>query len=124
MDPISDMLIRIKNAAGAGHETVSMPYSRMKYEIARALERARLVAGIQRKGKRVRKILEIGLLETGGFSSVRLLSGPGRRTYAAYRDLHRAPRGGVIILTTSKGIMTEREARKEKVGGQLIAEVW
>ena len=124
MDPISDMLIRIKNAATAGHETVSMPYSRMKHEIARALERARLVGGIQRRGKRVRKILEIGLLGGDGFSGVRLLSTPGRRTYRAYRDLGRAPRGGVIILATSKGIMTEREARKEKVGGQLIAEVW
>lgn len=127
MDPISDMLIRIKNAAAAGHTSASMPHSRMKQEIARALERAGFVGKAERKGKRVKKTLEVAL--AGGrrgvvLSGVHLLSTPGRRRYVSHRELRPAPRGGVIILTTSKGVLTGSEARKQKVGGQLIAEVW
>ena len=127
MDPISDMLIRIKNAQAAGHETVIIPYSRMKQEIARVLKRGGFVGHADRKGKRVRKFLEILLLggqERPAFRGVRLISTPGRRMYESYKDLRPAPRGGMLILTTPKGILSGSEARKEKVGGELIAEVW
>ena len=127
MDPISDMFIRIKNAQAAGHDTVVIPYSQMKHEIARALERGGFVGHADRKGKRVKKFLEVTLL--GGtdhplFRGVRLISTPGRRMYMSYQDVRPAPRGGMIILTTPKGILSGKEARKEKVGGELIAEVW
>ncbi len=127
MDPISDMLIRIKNAQAAGHETVLIPYSRLKHEIAKALERAGMVIRTERKGKRIKRVLEVAL--RGGSTApairgVRLLSTPGRRLYASYRELRRGSRGGIYLLTTPKGILSGAEARKEKVGGELIAEVW
>lgn len=127
MDPISDMFIRIKNAQKAGHESVQLPYSRMKHEIARALERGGFVGHAERKGKRVKKFLEIALLggsENPALRGVKLLSTPGRRVYVSYRHLRTAPRGGAVILTTPKGILTSGEARKGKVGGQMLAEIW
>lgn len=126
-DPISDMLIRIKNAQRAKQEMVRIPYSQMKQEIARALERCGMVGASERKGKRVRKILDVQLLYPEGkpaITEVKLISKPSRRLYASYRELHRPARGGIILLTTPKGILSSAEAHKEKVGGQLIAEIW
>lgn len=119
------MLIRIKNAERAGQASVLIPYSKFKHEIAKALERAGWLGGVERKGKRVRKSLEVHL--SGGKSvirNVRLISKPSRRLYAPFRKIPRSGRGGIVIVTTPKGVLTDREARKEKTGGQLIAEVW
>lgn len=127
MDPISDMFIRIKNAQNAGHETVQLPYSRMKHEIARALERTGFVGHAERKGKRVKKFLEVALIggkEKPGLAGVKLISTPGRRVYISYQDVRSASHGGAVLLTTSKGILSGNEARRDKVGGQLLAEVW
>lgn len=126
-DPISDMFIRIKNAQHAKREMARIPYSRMRHEIALALERSGVVGASERKGKRVRKVLDVQLLYPEGkpaITQVKLISKPSRRLYVSYRDLYHAPRGGIILLTTPKGILSSAEARKEKVGGQLIAEVW
>lgn len=127
MDPISDIFIRIKNAQKAGHETVQIPYSKFKQGIAKALERSGFVRKSERRGKRARKTLEIGLIynnESPAISGIKLLSKPSRRLYLSYKDLRKSRRGGIILLTTPKGVMTDQEARKEKVGGQLLAEVW
>ena len=121
------MFIRIKNAQRAGHESVRLPYSKFKYEIARALERAGYVGEIERKGKRVRKTLFIALRYEGekpAVSEVKLLSRPSQKLYASYRELRPSKAGGAILLSTPKGVMSREEAKKEKVGGQLIAEVW
>jgi small subunit ribosomal protein S8 len=126
-DPISDMFIRIKNAQKAGHPTLRLPYSKFKHEIAKTLQRSGFVGAVERKGKRVKKVLEIQLLaqdEQPMVGGVRLLSKPSRRLYASSRELRRARRGGIVILSTPKGVLTEREAKKENVGGELIAEVW
>ena len=127
MDPISDMLIRIKNAQTAGQAAALMPYSQLKHEIARALERAGFVAGVERKGKRARKALEVvlrGGKDAPAIRGVKLLSTPGLRRYTSYRELSRAPHGGIYILTTPKGVVSGTEAKKQKVGGELIAEIW
>ncbi len=127
MDPISDMFIRIKNAQRAGHESVQIPYSRLKHDIARVLERFGFTGHADRRGKRVRKILEIPLLYKEADPAVyyvSLISRPSLRLYAPYRALKRARHGGIVIVSTSKGVMSGSEAHKEKVGGQLIAEVW
>ena len=127
MDPISDMLIRIKNAQRAGHEMVRLSHSKFKYEIARALEANGYVGSIDRKGKRVKKILEIGLLyknEMPLINGVKLISKPSNRMYASVKELHNARSGGVLLLSTPKGVMSAKEARKQKVGGMLIAEIW
>lgn len=121
------MLIRIKNAQSAGHESVFIPYSQLKHEIARTLERAGFVAAVARKGKRTRKMLEVtlsGATDAPAIHGVKLLSTPGLRRYVPYRDLRRAPHGGTYILTTPRGVITSREARQQKVGGQMIAEIW
>lgn len=127
MDPISDMLIRIKNASKARRETVYVPYSRFKHDIAQVLREAGYVTEVEVKGKRVRKTIEIGLRYEKSEPSVRdvrLLSKPSRRLYVSYKELRPSTRGGVILVTTPKGVLTEKNAKKEKVGGQLIAEIW
>ena len=127
MDPVSDMFIRIKNANSAGLETVQVSYSRFKHDIAKAVSRAGYVGDVEVKGKRVRKVIEIGLQYRNGepvVRNVKFLSRPSRRIYASYKELRVSPRGGAVFLTTSKGVLTERAAKKEKVGGQLIAEIW
>lgn len=127
MDPISDMFIRIKNAQKAGHETVQFSYSKYKHEIAKALERKGYVGGIERKGKRVKKTLELKLQYRDGdpvVHGVRLISKPSRRLYVSCKELPASSHGGAIFLSTPKGVFTGEEARKEKVGGELVAEVW
>ena len=125
-DPISDFFIRIKNAQKAGHETVQIPYSRFKHEIARALERSGFVGKAEKKGRRVR-VLELTLLYHNRvplLRDVKLFSTPSRRLYTSYRTIPSASRGGAILLTTPKGVLNNKEARKEKVGGQLLVEIW
>ena len=127
VDPVSDMLIRIKNAQRAGHMSVRLPYSKFKHEIAKALERAGYVGEIERRGKRVKKTLVIQLRyakDQPAVTDVKLLSKPSQKLYTSYRELRASRTGGAIILSTPKGVMSRAEARKEKVGGQLIAEVW
>lgn len=128
MDPISDMFIRIKNAQIAGHETVQFGYSKFKHEIAKALERKGLVSAVERKGKRVKKTLEMKLFykKDGdpAIHNVALISKPSRRLYAAYKELRPSRHGGMIVLSTPKGVFSSEEARREKVGGELIAEIW
>ena len=121
------MFIRIKNAQRARQEAVRIPYSQMKHEIAKALERLGMVGTSERKGKRIRKILDIQLLYPQGQPAIRevkLISKPSRRLYASYRDVYPAGRGGIILLTTPQGILSSIEARRQKVGGELLAELW
>ncbi len=127
MDPISDMLIRIKNAQNAGLELVRVSNSKFKYEIARALELNGYVGKIERKGKRVKKILEIELRYKNDkplISGVHLMSKPSNRTYTGAKELNTSRKGGMIILSTPKGVMSGKDARKQNVGGMLIAEIW
>lgn len=127
VDPISDMFIRIKNAQRAGHAVARFGYSKFKHEIAKTLERAHMVGRIERKGRRIKKVLEIELLTRDGtlaINEVNLFSKPSRRLYAPARTLQSSKKGGVMIISTSLGVMTAEEARKARVGGMLIAEVW
>lgn len=127
MDPISDMFIRIKNAQKAGHSALQLPYSKFKHEIAKVLENSGFVGKIERKGKKVRKTLEIELNDEEKkliVHDVRLLSKPSRRLYASHDKLPLSRHGGIVIVSTSKGVMSALEAKKAKIGGQLIAEVW
>ncbi|QQG45036.1 MAG: 30S ribosomal protein S8 [Candidatus Sungiibacteriota bacterium] len=127
MDPISDMFIRIKNASRAGHETVLLPYSKFKHELAKVLEKSGFVKAVERKGKRVRKSLEVVLKyenDEPAIHEIKLISKASRRVYAPYRKLGRQRHGGIIIVSTPKGVMMSSEAKKQKVGGEFIAEVW
>ena len=128
MDPISDMLIRVKNAQIAGHETVQIPYSRFKHEIAKTLERGGFIENVDRKGKRTRKFIEVTLkfskTKDHGIHDVALISKPSRRLYAPYKDILRSRHRGTVIVSTSYGVMSSKEAHKAKIGGEIIAEVW
>ena len=127
-DPIADMMTRIRNAQAARHEAVEMPHSKMKTEIARVMQREGYVKAYSVEGG-PKKILRIYLRYTGDheplISGLRRDSTPGRRVYVAAGEIPRVLGGiGIAILSTSGGIVTDKEARKRKVGGEVLCSVW
>ncbi len=128
MDPISDMLTSIRNAMAVGHPTVNIPFSNLKYEIAKILEKEGFVKKAEKKGRRVKKNIEITLKYDGkvpAISDLKRISKSGQRIYLPYKKIKRVKEGlGIAIISTSKGLMTDKEARKQKLGGEVICEVW
>jgi small subunit ribosomal protein S8 len=128
-DPIADMLTRIRNGATAGLETVAIPTSVMKLEVARLLKQEGYIKGYVSEGEGVHKVIRVALRYAQDGKSVitgiKRISKPGLRRYAGAADIPRVLGGmGTALLTTSKGLMTGREARKQKVGGEVLAYVW
>ncbi len=128
-DPIADMLTRIRNASMARHRRVVIPASKMKVAIARILKEEGFIRGYTVTNDRPQPNLIIGLKYTGKgdpvITGIRRVSKPGRRVYVGYRDIPWVRSGlGINILSTPKGLMTGRRARKERVGGEIVAEVW
>jgi len=127
-DPIADMLNRIKNAQAVQKETVEIPFSRMKYAIAKVLERKGFIKSVEFRGKKTKKIIEVELRykdATPLVLGVRRVSKPGQRKYVSASKIRRVRGGyGIVILSTSKGIMAGEEARKEGVGGEVLGEIW
>ncbi|HTR76627.1 MAG TPA: 30S ribosomal protein S8 [Gemmatimonadaceae bacterium] len=128
-DPIGDMLTRIRNACGAKHRRVDMPCSKMKIEIARILKENHLVQDyLTVDGEGGRKLLRVRLKYAGGQSVIRELqrvSTPGLRRYVGVAEIPRVRNGlGIAILSTSRGLMSDREARQTQTGGELVAVVW
>ncbi len=128
-DPISDMLARIRNAAMAHHDTTRIPMSRMKKGIAELLKREGYIADVRTDEVMGRPSITVALKydneRTPAFRKLRRVSRPGRRVYVGSGDIPRVMSGlGVSILSTSKGLMTDREARKNRVGGELLCEVY
>ncbi len=128
-DPIADFLTRIRNANQALKTDVTMPYSRLKAELAKVLKREGYIADFYSEkkdgGKQVLRI-ELKILgKERAIVGIKRISKPGLRTYVGVNDVPRVLGGmGISILTTSRGIMTGREARKANVGGELLAYVW
>jgi small subunit ribosomal protein S8 len=128
-DPVSDMLTRLRNANLALHEKVSMPSSHLREEIARILASEGYVAGYGVRAEGNKKELEVRLKYGSDRSRViqglRRVSRPGRRVYAAVDELPRTRGGlGVVIISTSQGLMPDREARRRHLGGEIVCEVW
>ncbi|NQU11085.1 30S ribosomal protein S8 [bacterium] len=128
-DPIADLLTRIRNANTALRTDVSMPYSRLKAEIAALLKREGYIADVYaEKQPNGQRVLQIELKIVGKERSIvglRRISRPGRRRYVGAGEIPRVLSGmGTAIVTTSRGVMTGREARQAKVGGELLAYVW
>lgn len=127
-DPIADMLTRIRNAQRAGHEEVKVPFSRVKFDLAKTLASSGFVLGIEEGGKGVKKTLVIKLKYENGqpaITEIKRMSKPGQRLYIAVNKIRPIRQGfGVTILSTSKGIMSDKEARKQKVGGEIICQVY
>ncbi len=128
-DPIADMLTRIRNAVGSKHRRVDMPSSKMKVEIARILKETNFITDFRTlENEEGRKVLRVALKYAGGTPVIRQLrrvSTPGLRQYVGASEIPRVRNGlGVAILSTSKGLMTDRQARAQRTGGELLALVW
>jgi small subunit ribosomal protein S8 len=128
-DPIADMLTRIRNACAAKHRRVDMPASKMKSEIARILKENNLIQDFATiENEEGRKLLRVRLKYAGGQAVIRELqrvSTPGLRKYVGATEIPRVRNGlGIAILSTSKGIMSDAQARQSRTGGELLALVW
>lgn len=127
-DPIADMLTRIRNASNAKHEKVDIPGSRTKNELARVLKEAGYVKNFKIIDDGRQGILRVYLKydeNNMGIANLKRISKPGRRVYVDALHIPRVLNGlGISILTTSKGILTDREARKSNVGGEVLCYVW
>ena len=128
-DPIADMLTRIRNANNARHASVDVPASNMKKSIAEILLEEGYIKNYQiiDDGKQgiIRVTLKYAENKQKVISGIKRISKPGLRVYAAKDELPRVLRGlGIAIISTSKGIMTDKNARKENVGGEVLAYVW
>lgn len=128
-DPIADMLTRIRNANSAKHETVDIPASNMKKAIAQILVDEGYVKSFKviDDGKQgvMRLVLKYGENKSQVITGLRRVSKPGLRIYSNVEDMPKVMRGlGVAIVSTSKGIMTDRQARKDNVGGEVLAFIW
>lgn len=128
-DPIADFIIRLKNAGAVKKASVSVPFSMLKMAVAEKLKDAGYLKAVEKKGKKVRKTLDV-VLEynergTHKIAGMRRISKPGRRVYKSVREIRPIRYGhGTLILSTPKGIKTDTEARKEKVGGEALFEIW
>jgi small subunit ribosomal protein S8 len=130
-DPLADMLTRIRNANTAMHDTVKMPSSKLKESLADVLEREGYIAGfnVGPANQGPGKVLEIQLKyasdRTRTIAGLRRVSRPGLRIYARADRMPRVLGGmGVAVLSTSQGLMTDREARQRRVGGEVLCHVW
>ena len=128
-DPIADMLTRVRNANMVKHETVDVPASNMKKEIARILLEEGFIRGydVIEDGKQgiIRIQLKYGQMSERVITGLKRISKPGMRVYAAKDEVPKVLNGlGISIISTSKGILTDKQARKEGVGGEVICYVW
>jgi small subunit ribosomal protein S8 len=129
-DPIADMLTRIRNAVSADHDTVEMPLSRIKVEIARVLKDEGYIAKYEvadagTPGATLKITLRYGVRRQPVISGLRRASKPGRRLYVGCQEIPRVQGGlGIAILTTSCGVITDRQARADHIGGEVLALVW
>lgn len=126
-DPISDLLCRLRNAARAQHTEVVLPHSRLKQSIAEVLKQEGYLTDVAVEGA-TRKTIRLKLRFSGRKSVIeglRRLSSPGRRVYAGSDQIPKVRGGlGVVVLSTSAGVLTDREARRRKLGGELLCSVW
>ncbi len=129
MDPIADFLTCIRNGVAVKRKEVSVPYSRLKFEIAQVLMEEGFISNLRLDGEGVKKRIVISLkyLDDGTsvIRGVERVSRPGRRVYAGYDEIPRVMGGlGVAILSTPAGVITDREARRRRIGGEIICKVW
>ena len=128
-DPVADLLTRIRNAINARHQKLDVPASKLKLEIARILKEEGYVANFKATEEEGRKVLRIYLKyspdSVAAISNLQRISRPGCRVYVGRNEIPRVLGGlGINILTTPKGVMTGRQARKQGLGGEILCEVW
>ncbi len=127
-DPIADLLTRIRNASMVNHSSVEIPASKLKIELVKLLKEEGYIADYKIESKDAFKVIVVELKYIGNKSVIRGLqrvSTPGLRTYSKAKNLPRVFGGmGVAIVSTSKGLMTDKAARKENVGGEVLCYIW
>ena len=128
-DVIGDFIVQLANAGAVKKASVSVPFSAFKFAIAEKLKDAGYIADVEKKGKKVRKTLDVVLkYDDKGvpkISGVKRISKPGRRMYKSAREIMPVRYGyGALVLSTPKGILTDKEARKQKIGGEALFEIW
>jgi small subunit ribosomal protein S8 len=123
-DPIADFLVRLQNASMVGHTSVTLPYSSIKNAIAKILEREGYLSAVSKKNN----ALVVGLSYTAGrptINGVKRVSKPSRRMYLGVRDVRPVKRGhGLLVLSTPAGVVTGKEAKEKRVGGEVLFEIW
>ena len=128
MDPIADMLIQIKNAGAIGKEMIIAPYSKFRYAVAKALLKEGYVAALEKKARKQGKVLEVKIAygKNGPrIEEVKKSSKPSRRLYTQAKNFWRVRQGhGDLFLSTPAGVLSAREAKKKKVGGEVLFEIW
>ena len=128
MDQISNMLTSIRNALAVKKSTVSIPFSNLKYEILKILQKQGFITEIEKKGRLPKKTIEVILKYQEGepaISGLKRISKSGQRIYKGFKEIKIVRSGfGISIISTSKGLMTDKEARKQKLGGEVICEIW
>ncbi len=128
-DPIADMIVRLKNATDSKKESVVFPYSKLKVAILDTLLKEGYVKSFGKKGKKIVKFIEVVLSYdengVGLIHGVERISKTSKRVYSKTRDIRKVKNGlGSLILTTPKGIMTDKQAKAEKVGGEAMFKIW
>ena len=128
-DPVADMLTRLRNANSAFHESVTLPHSKLKAHIAEILKQEGYIAAYEvtegEKGKVLNIELKYGPNRERSIAGVRRISKPGLRVYARSSELPKVLGGlGIAIISTSSGLLTDRQAGKQRVGGEVLAYVW
>jgi small subunit ribosomal protein S8 len=128
-DPIADMLTRIRNATMARHDRVEMPHSRLKEHVAGVMKSEGYIddvrVGEAEHPRTLTLVLRYGRDRQSAIDGLRRVSTPGRRVYVRHDRIDRVCSGmGISILSTSRGVMTDREARRQRVGGELLCEIW
>ena len=129
MDPIADMIVRIKNASDSRKESVVFPYSKLKLSILDVLMKNGFVKSFGKKGKKIAKFIEVVLVYDengkGVINGVERVSKTSKRVYNKMKDIKWVRSGtGKLIISTSKGIMTDKEAKIAKVGGEALFKIW
>lgn len=127
-DPIADMLTRIRNATAGGQTSLTLPYSKLKSDIAQILKKEGYIKDselVSEDGHQAIKIQTKFVNKTSAISGLKRVSRPGLRRYVGAGEIPRVLGGmGIAVLSTSRGILTGHEARKQKVGGELLAYIW
>ena len=124
-DPIADMLTRMRNALQAKHKSVSIPTSKTKLAIAQLLQNEGYIASFKEEGEGINANIVIEFKIEKVLQGLRRISKPGLRVYASCEELPQVLNGlGIAIVSTSKGLMTDRQAREQKLGGEVLAFVW
>ena len=125
IDPIADMLTRMRNALNAKHTNVSIPVSKQKLAITELLLNEGYIASYKVEGENGKTSIVIDFKEEKVIQGLKRISKPGLRIYAGAEDLPKVINGlGIAIISTSKGLMTDREARKLNIGGEVLAYIW